>query len=106
MLSLKANQLTKIIIQTNLNDLTTGFRIYKVEALKKLNYSNLISDGYSFQIEMAYLFIKNKLKIKEVPIIFHERRLGKSKMSWKIIIEAFKTLLYLYFQRILYDKKE
>ena len=74
MLSLKANQLTKII-KTNINDLTTGFRIYKVDSLSKLNYSNLISDGYSFQIEMAYLFIKYNFKIKEVPIIFHERRL-------------------------------
>ena len=106
MLSLKANQLTKKIIKTNINDLTTGFRIYKVDSLSKLNYSNLISDGYSFQIEMAYLFIKYNFKINEVPIIFLESRLGKSKMSWKIIIEAFKTLLYLYFQRIKNDKKD
>ena len=105
--------------KVNINDINKGIalvlvktiRDYRVQnpqinSLSKLNYSNLISDGYSFQIEMAYLFIKNKFKIKEVPIIFHERRLGKSKMSWKIIIEAFKTLLYLYFQRIKNDNKD
>ena len=68
--------------------MTSGFRCYSLRALSTINYQNTNSDGYSFQIEMTLRSIENKLSIKEVPIIFNERRLGRSKMSKTIILEA------------------
>tara|TARA_B100000242_G_scaffold290875_1_gene263075 strand:- start:1112 stop:1846 length:735 start_codon:yes stop_codon:yes gene_type:complete len=88
LLSLFANKVSKAIIGTKLNDLTTGFRIYNTSALKTTKFDNVSTDGYAFQIEMVYLFLDNRKLIKEVPIIFEERRLGKSKMSNRIIFEA------------------
>jgi len=98
-LSYTANLVTRIIIGTNIRDLTTGFRIYKSEKLQLTDFKDIKSDGYSFQIEMANLFLKKTFTILEVPIIFYERRLGKSKMDSTIIIEAFSTLLLLFLDR-------
>ena len=98
-LSYTANLVTRIIIGTNIRDLTTGFRIYKSEKLQLTDFKDIKSDGYSFQIEMANLFFKKTFTILEVPIIFYERRLGKSKMDSTIIIEAFSTLLLLFLDR-------
>ena len=56
--------------------------------LKSLNLSSINSQGYSFQIEINYRAYIKKYKIKEIPIIFTDRTIGKSKMSKKIIIEA------------------
>ena len=72
--------------------MTSGFRCYSLNAISLINFQNTKSDGYSFQIEMSLKSIENKLSIKEVPIIFNERRLGKSKMSKRIVLEA---LLFL-----------
>ena len=80
-------------MRTNIRDLTSGFRCYSVNALEKINFSSTLSDGYSFQIEMTIRSVENKLNIKEIPIIFNERLLGNSKMSKKIILEAFSFLI-------------
>ena len=72
--------------------MTSGFRIYTTKALEKVSFSNTESNGYSFQIEMTYLFISKGLNIKEFPITFYERNLGKSKMSKSI---AFEAIYYL-----------
>ena len=99
LLSLIANQVSKTIIGTRLNDLTTGFRIYKTSILKTIGFENVTSDGYAFQIEMVYLFLEDRRSIKEVPIIFEERRLGKSKMNKRIILEALFLLFRLLIKR-------
>ena len=95
-----AKKVSKIIIGTKLNDLTTGFRIYNTTALKTTKFENVSTDGYAFQIEMVYLFLENRKLIKEVPIIFEERRLGKSKMNNRIVMEALILLLRLLIIRI------
>ncbi len=87
-LSSTANKLSRVILKSKVNDMTSGFRCYSLRALSTINYQNTNSDGYSFQIEMTLRSIENKLSIKEVPIIFNERRLGRSKMSKTIILEA------------------
>tara|TARA_B100001121_G_scaffold307642_1_gene329595 strand:+ start:1600 stop:2301 length:702 start_codon:yes stop_codon:yes gene_type:complete len=87
-LSSTANKLSRVILKSKVNDMTSGFRCYSLRALSNINYQNTNSDGYSFQIEMTLRSIENKLSIKEVPIIFNERRLGRSKMSKTIILEA------------------
>ena len=67
--------------------MTSGFRCYSVNALREIKYDTTKSDGYAFQVEMSEDEEKG-ISIKEVPIIFNERRL-KVKMSKKIIFEVF-----------------
>jgi dolichol-phosphate mannosyltransferase len=62
---------------------------YRVEALKQINLDNVRSNGYSFQIEMKFKFYKKGFKIWEVPILFIDRREGESKMSRKVVYEAY-----------------
>ena len=93
LLSSYANKLSKILLRSKINDMTSGFRSYSSEALNEINYFSTKSDGYSFQIEMTIRSIEKKLSIKEVPIIFTERSLGNSKMSKKIVYEAILFLL-------------
>ena len=93
LLSSYANKLSKVLLRSKINDMTSGFRSYSSEALNEINYFSTKSDGYSFQIEMTIRSIEKKLTIKEVPIIFTERSLGNSKMSKKIVYEAFLFLL-------------
>jgi len=98
-LSKFANTYAKVITGTKINDMTSGFRIYSDNALNKIEYSKTKSDGYSFQIEMSSKAYKRNLKIKEVPIVFHERREGESKMNYKIILEALFIVFKLRFER-------
>jgi len=93
LLSSYANKLSRVLLRSKINDMTSGFRSYSSEALNEINYFSTKSDGYSFQIEMTIRSIEKKLSIKEVPIIFTERSLGNSKMSKKIVYEAFLFLL-------------
>jgi dolichol-phosphate mannosyltransferase len=70
------------------NDLTSGFRFYRVAKLKELDFSKIQSKGYVFQIQMVEVLFKKSARILEIPITFTERTLGKSKMSGKIAWEA------------------
>ncbi len=92
-LSISANNLSKILLRSKINDMTSGFRCYTKKALEEIEYFKTNSDGYSFQIEMTIRSIAEGLTIKEVPIIFYERRLGNSKMSKSIVLEALLFLL-------------
>jgi len=93
LLSSTANSTSRILLRSQVNDMTSGFRCYSKKSLKEIKYHQTQSDGYAFQIEMTLRCVEKKLSIKEVPIIFNERRVGKSKMSKKIIIEA---LIFLF----------
>ncbi|MEN9736511.1 MAG: hypothetical protein RL129_1222, partial [Actinomycetota bacterium] len=79
----------KSALKLPFSDLTSGFRIYRVAALKELDLSNIQSKGYVFQIEMAAKLFNLNKRITEVPITFTERSSGKSKMTSKIALEAF-----------------
>ena len=79
--------------------MTTGFRIYKRSALESINFKESKLNGYSFLVDILDKCVKAKLSIKEAPILFVDRELGKSKMNIKIIIEGVKTLFKLYFQK-------
>jgi len=69
-------------------DFTSGFRCFKNQALKQIQFATITSKGYAFNIETTIRLHKNRLKIKELPIIFKERTSGRSKMSLAIILEA------------------
>ncbi len=80
---------SRIILGYPLADWTGGFNLWRSDVLKKIGLSAIQSNGYSFQIELKYKALKNGFKGTEVPIIFSDRRVGQSKMSLRIVIEAF-----------------
>lgn len=87
-LSYGANIYTRIITGLPLKDSTGGFKCFRREVLEQLPLDTIRSDGYSFQIEVNFLCWKKRFRIKEIPIIFVDRRVGISKMSKKIVWEA------------------
>lgn len=80
---------TRLILGYPLADWTGGFNAWKNHVLKKIDLDQVKSNGYSFQIELKYRALKNQFKGVEVPIVFEDRRVGKSKMNMKIVVEAF-----------------
>ncbi len=87
-LSYSANVYTRIITGLPLADSTGGFKCFRRRALEGIRLDKVKSEGYSFQIEMSYRCWRRGFKIKEIPIVFVDRRAGVSKMSRKIIWEA------------------
>lgn len=69
-------------------DSTSGFRAYHRRALERIDLDSVRSDGYGFQVEMAYLVERGGGTVVEVPIEFRDRTLGHSKMSARIVVEA------------------
>jgi dolichol-phosphate mannosyltransferase len=88
LLSYFANHYTRFITGMPIADSTAGFKCYRRKVLEAIDLTKIKSNGYAFQIEMHYKVWKKGFIIKEVPIIFVERMIGKSKMSKKIIREA------------------
>lgn len=78
----------RTILSVDINDLTGGFKCFRRSVLEKIDFSNIKSNGYSFQIEMTYRTLQKGFKVTEIPIIFEDRTLGTSKMSKKIFMEA------------------
>ncbi len=90
---------SRILLLTNIHDLTGGYNCYTKKSLETINLDTIISNGYCFQIEMKFRNALAKLKIKETPIVFEDRRVGKSKMSKKIFIEAMINVFFMAFKR-------
>ena len=87
-LSRGANVYTRVALGLPLGDATGGFRAYRASLLRKLPLGEISSQGYCFQIDMAWRATKSGARVIEVPITFVERELGASKMSHGIIVEA------------------
>ena len=87
-LSAFGNLYTRLIIGTNVKDITGGFRAWRRKTLESLPLDRVKSQGYAFQIEMAYITSLKGFSILEIPIYFAERTRGDSKMSLKIQLEA------------------
>ena len=87
-LSSFGNFYARSILRLPIRDTTGGFRLWKRETLAAMPLDEVRSNGYIFQVEMAYIAYRLGYKFKEVPIYFAERRFGQSKMSLRIQIEA------------------
>jgi len=87
-LSYCANLYARWITGLPVNDCTGGFKCFRRRALESVNLDHVRSDGYAFQIEMTYKCWKRGMRIREIPIVFVDRRAGVSKMSRNIIWEA------------------
>jgi dolichol-phosphate mannosyltransferase len=79
---------SRTILGLGVKDLTSGYKAFSRRALEAIELGGVHSNGYSFQIEMTYRAILHGMRVKEVPIVFVDRQLGKSKMSKKIFLEA------------------
>ena len=100
-LSYFANIYARLFTGMNIFDLTSGFKCIKVNCLESINLNAIKSEGYSFQIEMNFMLSNNGYKLFEIPIIFHDRTVGHSKMSKKIIFEAIIKVPMLRVRKIL-----
>jgi len=87
-LSYGANVYSRIITGIPLKDLTGGFKCFRRQVLEALDLSRVRSDGYTFQIEINYKTWRKGFRIREIPILFVDRRAGESKMSRRIVWEA------------------
>ena len=89
LLSWWANSIyTRLILGVGAKDATAGFKAWRRETLIGLGLDRIHSNGYDFQVEMAYVTEKLGYRVKEIPIYFEDRRIGQSKMSMNIKLEA------------------
>ncbi len=100
LLSYCASIYTRFITGIPVQDTTGGFKCFKRTTLESLDLNKIISNGYSFQLELNYKVWTKKLKINEVPIIFYERRDGQSKMGGGIVLEAIFAVFRLRIRKI------
>ena len=103
LLSRMGNLTARTLLSVPTRDNTTGYRGYRRAALEKLDFDAIKLTGYGFMIETAYQTYLNGMRIKEIPITFVDRRVGKSKMSGSIIKEA---LLYVVKLRLQHIRKQ
>jgi len=87
-LSAFGNRYIRFITGLSASDCTSGYRCWRREALARLPIANMVSDGYSFLVEMLYEAKRRGFRIAEVPIIFVERRQGQSKLSSNVLLES------------------
>jgi dolichol-phosphate mannosyltransferase len=87
----------RTVLGVNLRDVTAGFICWRSSALHAIDLGTITSNGYSFQIEMKYRALKKSLRVVETPIKFIDRRVGQSKMSRAIFIEALMKVWALRF---------
>ena len=87
LLSKYGNVYARLMLGTDILDMTSGFRAYRASFLQKLISTPVSSQGYSFQVELAFRASKTGV-VKEVPITFVERAEGRSKMTLRIVFEA------------------
>ena len=87
-LSKLATQYIQIVTRLPLSDATGGYNCWRRETLEAVGFNGAFSNGYLFSAELKYKAYRKKFKLIEIPIVFTERDLGKSKMHWGIIWEA------------------
>ncbi len=88
LLSNWGNAYTRRMLKIDISDCTTGYRGYTAQSLRAIETENVLGDGYVFLSTILKRASEERLQITEVPIRFLERELGKSKMSWKIVLES------------------
>lgn len=89
---------SRTILGLPVRDLTGGFKMWRREVLEAIDLGAVRSEGYSFQIEMTWRAIQKGFRVREVPIVFVDRRAGQSKMSRDIFLEAVLMVWKLRFE--------
>jgi dolichol-phosphate mannosyltransferase len=99
-LSKAATRYARIVTGMPYSDVTSGFKCWRREALQAIGLDLVFSSGYLFQIETTYRAHRLGLRVAEVPIIFYERNLGRSKIDLGIISEALLGVVRLRLRRV------
>jgi len=100
-LSKIANLTARILLGLGARDATAGFRLYHRRVLQSIPLDQIFSNGYSFLVEMLFMCQRRGWQIGEVPIIFEDRRKGKTKISRQEVLKAQYTVFRLFFRRLL-----
>jgi dolichol-phosphate mannosyltransferase len=95
LLSEGANLFARGVLGLAVRDCTAGFRCYTAAALRRIDFSSVLAEGYSFQVEMLVRVLKSGGRVAEIPIIFEDRRHGKSKISRAEVFRAIGTVMRL-----------
>jgi dolichol-phosphate mannosyltransferase len=90
----------QLMLGLAIHDLTTGYKGFRCQALELLDLATITSNGFSFHIEVNWRCIRRGLKIKEIPIQFVDRRVGQSKMSERIFVEAMLVVARLRWEEL------
>jgi dolichol-phosphate mannosyltransferase len=85
----------RTILRLPIRDLTGGFKCFRREVLEAIDLPSVQCSGYAFQIELTYRAIKKGFRVVEVPIVFEDRRVGQSKMSRRIVLEAITKVWFI-----------
>jgi dolichol-phosphate mannosyltransferase len=100
MLSRGGNVYSAVMLGVPVKDMTSGFRTYRADLLRRMELETVRADGYGFQIEMTYRAARQGARITEVPIRFVDRELGESKMSSAIVVEALRLVTWWGLRRL------
>jgi len=104
LLSKGANAFAKTVLGLKAHDCTAGFRCYRVDVLRAAELDTIFSSGYSFLVEMVTRCERHGYRIGELPIIFDNRQLGRSKISRVEILKSFYTIFRLRFAWLPWDR--
>lgn len=99
LLSRAGNFYARLLLRLPYRDLTSGFKCYHWAVLSKLPWRSVSSVGYNFQIETVFFAHQRGFSIREIPIVFTERRQGNSKLNFSIILESFWKVAALRLRR-------
>jgi dolichol-phosphate mannosyltransferase len=91
----------RVVLGLRQNDLTGGFKAWRAATLAAVPFDGIHAGGYVFQIEMTFRASRSGARIREVPITFRDRRVGQSKMSRRIVVEALVVVVQLRAEEIL-----
>ena len=91
----------RIVLGLGQNDLTGGFKAWRATTLAAVPFDGVHAGGYVFQIEMTFRASRAGARIREVPITFRDRRVGQSKMSRRIVVEALVVVVQLRAEELL-----
>ena len=100
LLSKTASRYVRIVTGLPFTDLTGGFKCWRRKTLEGIGLRQVSARGYIFQTEMTYRAYRKGFRVGEIPIIFYERNLGRSKISGPIIVEALFRVGLLRFKRL------
>ena len=78
----------RVVLGVDVRDLTGGFKCFRREVLEVIDLDRVRSQGYAFQVELTYRALQHGFRVREIPITFTDRRVGQSKMSRRIVLEA------------------
>lgn len=101
LISRLGSRFARIVLDLGPQDLTGGFKAWRGSTLSDVPFKGVHAGGYVFQIEMTFRASRAGARIREVPITFHDRRVGHSKMSRRIVVEALVVVIQLRLEEVL-----